>query len=210
MHHRFALLGLTTLFAGLAFVLTINDFLAISRPVDANILVVEGWIWNSTAIREASVEFNRGHYTWLVTVGGSVSGSGETLTDDNSAELAARQLRELGVDENLIVVLRVPDMTRHRSYASALTLRNWLARSQTRTTAMNVFTVGAHARKSLVLFKRALGSSAKVGVIAGTEDGFDPNRWWMSPRGIYVIARKTLGYLYAAFWPLPESLPVSS
>jgi len=211
---RVSLLGLATLFAALAFVLTIfvltiNDFLAISRPVDANILVVEGWIWNSPALREAAVEFNRGHYTWLVAVGGPIGGDGATLAHDNTAELAARQLRELGVDENLIVVLRVPDMTRHRSYASALTLRNWLARSHTETAAVNVFTVGAHARKSLVLFKRALGSSAKVGVIAGTEDGFDPNRWWMSPRGIYVIARKTLGYLYAVFWPLPESLPVS-
>jgi hypothetical protein len=189
--------------------LTINDFLAITRPVNGNILVAEGWIWDSPAIREASEEFNRGHYKWLVIVGEFIGGGEGTTDQKDSAELAARQLREFGVDENLIIVLPVPDVTLHRTYASALALRNWLTRSKTTTTGVNVFTRGAHARKSLVLFKRALGPGTNVGVIAGTEDTYNASRWWLSARGIYVIMRKTLGYLYAVVWPLPESLPVS-
>ena len=210
MRQRYKLLGLATLAAALAFVLTINDFLAISRPVDGDILVVEGWIWNSPAIREASEEFNRGHYKWLVTVGESIGGTGGTPDQKDLAKLAARQLREFGVDEKLIIVLPVSNVTLHRTYASALTLKNWLTRSKIETTGVNVFTVGTHARKSLVLFKRALGPGTNVGVIAGTEDTYNASRWWLSARGIYVIVRKTLGYIYAVSWPLPESLPVSS
>ena len=206
---RFRLFGIVALIAALVFVLTIHDFLAISRPVVGNILVVEAWIWNSSAIKEAADEFIRGHYEWLVTVGGPI---GEERSSDqkNSAVLAAIKLRELGVDKSRIIVLPVSDVTFHRTYASALTLRNWLISSKIETTGINVVTLGAHARKSLVLFKRALGPKTKVGVIAGTEDDYDQSRWWLSARGIYVTMRKTLGYLYAVFWPIPESLPLTS
>ena len=49
-----------------------------------------------------------------------------------------------------------------------------------------------------MLFKRALGPEIEVGVIAGTDDTYDANRWWMSVRGTSVIFRKLLGYLYSA------------
>ena len=208
VRQRLKLLGLAILFASFAFVLRIHDFLAISHPVDGNILVVEGWIRNSPAIREASQEFYRGHYKWLVIVGEPIGGDEGARDQKDSAELAARQLREFGVDENVIIVLAVPNVTLHRTYASALALRNWLKMSKTDTTGINVFTLGAHARKSLVLFRRAFGPGTNVGVIAGTDDTYYAGRWWLSARGIYVIVRKTLGYLYSVLWPLPESLPV--
>jgi len=88
-------------------------------------------------------------------------------------------------------------------------LREWLARSKTETTGVNVFTLGAHARKSVVLFERALGAGTRVGVIAGTDDSYNAHRWWLSATGIYVIMRKTAGYLYAVCWPLPQNVAVS-
>lgn len=207
MHQRITLLCLTTLFATLVFALTIHDFLAISRPVDANILVVEAWIIGSPAIREAMEEFERGHYKWLVTVGVPIGEDEESGGQENSAERAARELRELGVDAKRVIVLPIVNVTRHRTYASALTLKSWLGRSNIETTGVNVFTRGVHARKSLLLFKRALGPGTHVGVIAGTENTYDPDYWWTSVRGIHMVLRKTIGYLYAEFWPLPESVP---
>jgi hypothetical protein len=185
----------------LAFVVGIHAFLSVTRPVDGNILVVEGWIWQSHAMREAMDEFNRGRYAWLVTLGAP---SGGATDRESSAELAAGRLRGLGADERRIVVLAVPSVERHQTYTSAVTLRDWLISSKTETTGVNVFTLGAHARKSLVLFRRALGPGLKVGVIAGTEDTYDTRRWWLSTRGIYVVARKVLGYLYAVSWPFPH------
>ena len=125
-----------------------------------------------------------------------------------SPELAARRLRQLGVDGNRIVVVPVPHMRLHQTYASAVALRGWLRESGIEPTGINVFTLGAHARKSLVLFSRALGPTVRVGVIAGTEDTFDPRRWWLSRRGIYVVARKTAGYVYAISWPFPWAVSV--
>lgn len=207
MRRPFTYLSITALVVGLVFVLTINDFLTINRRVDTNILVVEGWVYNHQAIREAAEEFKRGHYSLLITVGGSIGEAEENPDQASSAVLAAIQLQELGMDKCRIVVLKTPNVSRHRTYASALMLRDWLRDSGTQTTGVNIFTIGAHARKSLVLFRRALGPGVAVGVIAGTDDDYDPDRWWVSARGIYVILRKLLGYLYAVTWPLPENLP---
>jgi len=209
MKRAVAYLSITALVVGLVFVLTIHDFLAINRPVEANILVVEGWVYSHPAIREAAEEFKRGEYRLLITVGGPIGEADGNSDQPSSAMLVANRLQELGMDKRRIVVLAVSKVSRHRTYASALALRNWLRDSGTQTTGVNVFTIGPHARKSLVLFSRALGQGIAVGVIAGTDDDYDPDRWWMSVRGIYVIFRKLLGYLYAVTWPLPENIPLN-
>jgi hypothetical protein len=203
-------LSITALVVGFAIVLTINDFLAINRRVETNILVVEGWVYNHPAIREAAEEFERGQYRLLITVGGPIGEPKGNPDQQSLAMVAAIRLQELGIDKRRIVVLTVPKVSRHRTYASALALRNWLRDSGTQTTGVNVFTIGPHARKSLVLFGRALGPGIAVGVIAGTDDEYDPDRWWISARGIYVMFRKLLGYLYAVTWPLPENLPLNA
>jgi hypothetical protein len=210
MKRPLAYSSLLALVAGLTFILTINDFLAINRRVEADILVVEGWVYDHPAIAEAAEEFKKGPYRLLITVGGPVAGVGGTPERTSTAALAASQLQELGVEQRLIVALPVPEVSQHRTYASALRVKGWLQNSRFRSKGINVFTIGPHARKSLVLFTRAFGTACAVGVIAGTDEDYDANRWWMSTRGIYVISRKLLGYLYAVTWPLPEDIPVSA
>lgn len=201
--------GLLALVAVVAFILTIHDFLAINQRVEADILVVEGWVYNHPAMVEAAEEFKQGQYRLLITVGGPTAVEGGNLEYASSAVLAAKQLQDLGVEKRFIVTLSIPESFKHRTYTSALTVKEWLKRSVVSAKGINVFTIGPHARKSLVLFTRALGSSYAIGVIAGTDEEYDPDRWWMSARGIYVISRKLLGYLYAITWPLPEEIPIS-
>ena len=201
--------GIAVLVALVWFVLAIDDFLAITAPVHANVLVVEGWIWESAAMKEAAEEFNSGRYDVVVTVGTLPRWrEGEPLGEDAAAH-AADQLRKLGVNGQSIQVLAVPNIDRHRTYTSALAVKHWLAGSKVNVMGINVVTLGAHARKSLVLFKRAFGERIPIGVIAGTEDSYDPERWWLSVKGIYTVLRKTLGYLYAEWWPLSDDLLAS-
>jgi hypothetical protein len=191
------------------FVLAVDDFLAITAPVHANVLVVEGWIWESAAMKEAAEEFNSGRYDVVITVGTLPRRQeGEALVE-NVAAHAADQLRKLGVNDQAIQILTVPNIERHRTYTSALAVKRWLFNSHIHVVGINVFTLGTHARKSLVLFKRAFGEQVPVGVIAGTEDSYNPERWWLSVRRIYTVLRKTIGYLYAEWWPLPDDLLAS-
>lgn len=139
------------------FVPAIHDFLAVNDPVLANVLVIEAWAWQSSAMQEAVKEFNRGRYDVLLTVGVLSREQRNGLIQVNSAVRAAEQMRKLGVDDNAIQVLAVHGIDRHRTYASALAVKRWLEKSKIDVLGINVFTLGAHAKKSLVLFKRALG-----------------------------------------------------
>lgn len=198
------ILALALLLGGAGIVSGLHDYLAITRPVDANVLVVEGWIWESPSMAEAVAEFDKGHYRWVLTVGGPVDESAEEGASPTGADLAAAKLKELGMPAGAVIALPNTTPNPHRTYSSALRVRDWLNRTES-ATGVNVFTSGTHARKSLVLFQRALGSRRPVGVIAGTDHTFEARRWWLSARGIYVLARKTAGYLYAVLWPLPNT-----
>lgn len=200
---------ITALLAIMAFVSAIHDFLAINHPVQANVLVIEGWICDSVAMKEAAEELKRGRYDVAVTVGTLPTWqTGEPL-QDNSAVCAADQLRQLGVKDHTIQILAVPNIDRHRTYTSAMVVKRWLINSKINVSGINVFTIGTHARKSLVLFRRAFSERIPIGVIAGTEDSYDPKRWFISLNGIYAVLRKTIGYLYAKWWPMPDDLPTT-
>ena len=198
------------LLAVVVFVFTIHDFLAMNDPVQANILVIEGWIWESSAMKDAAKEFKSGGYDLVVTVGTLPRWQAGEPLEENAAAHAADQLRKFGVNEQAIQILTVPNIDRHRTYTSALAVKRWLLDSHIHAVGINVFTLGAHARKSLVLFKRAFGENTPIGVIAGIEDSYDPEQWWLSVKGIYIVLRKTIGYLYAEWWPLPDDLLAST
>lgn len=205
---RGALAGwvIAVLAVAVLFVSGVHDFIAINDPVQANVLVVEGWAWESAAMKEAAEEFNRARYDVVVTVGVLPTPHGSGPLQENAAAHAAEQLKKFGVDDHAIQVVTVSNIDRHRTYTSALAVRRWLADSKVNVVGINVFTLGAHARKSLVLFKRAFSERVPIGVIAGTEDGYDTERWWLSASGIYTVLRKTIGYLYSEWWPLPDML----
>ena len=63
--------------------------------------------------------------------------------------------------------------------------------------AIDVFSIGVHARKSQVLFRKAFGPEVRVGIIVGTESAYDGGRWWSTRAGWYIVLRNTLGYFYA-------------
>jgi hypothetical protein len=88
-------------------------------------------------------------------------------------------------------------------------VKDWLIKNGIKPIGVNVFTRGVHARRSLILFERALGHQIAVGVIAGTEDTYDPSRWWLTRKGFLETTREMVGCLDAVLVPLPDNLPGS-
>jgi hypothetical protein len=62
--------------------------------------------------------------------------------------------------------------------------------------------MAAHARRSRLLFSRALGEGFDVGVIGVTDRRFDPSHWWRSSAGVRVTIDEAIAYLYARTAPL--------
>lgn len=171
-------------------------FLAPTAPTDAEILVVEGWLPDK-AIEQAANEFRSHKYRLLVTTGGPLR-EGSFLSPYKSyAELTAASFRQLGIQAGQIVAVPAPAVREDRTYASAVALRRWMGTSGDGARSLNLYSLGAHARRSRLMFKKALGSDIIVGVIAVEDTDYDPRSWWTSSSGVRDVLDEAIGYAYA-------------
>ncbi len=199
-----ALVILAGLLAFFLLLFNIYPFLALTDRVNADILVVEGWV-HEYAIRQAVAEYSTGHYQHLFTTGGPVIGKGGYINDYNtSASVGAELLVKAGIprDSVQMVPSRVSD--RNRTYSSAVALREWFHENNVRAHGINLVTEDAHARRSRLLFEKALGPEVAVGVIAASSPDYDAKRWWRYSDGISEVFGQGTAYIYAKFFFRPE------
>jgi len=175
---------------------SIFPFLATNRPINADLLVVEGWV-PDYALAELRTEFDRGGYKLLVVTGNPML-KGEALSEyKNYADLTRTSLLKNGWPEEKVVPVPSGEALRNRTYTAALALRAWLAKSGNSARSLNVFTRGPHARRTWLLYQMALQGKAEVGVIVGTDLRYDGKRWWTTSEGVRDVLDETIAYLYA-------------
>lgn len=174
-----------------------QPFLAICAPVQAEILVVEGWIPDNTVQRCVS-ELRPAEYQRVISVGGPVFGVGPSAKDDDThAYVGATRLRKYGVPADRVDFVPSTSVTRDRTLQSALDLRRWLDRHGLAPRAINVATMGSHARRTRLLFQAAMGPGVRVGAIGLRNDEYDPDLWWCYSEGVKEVIAEAAGYLYA-------------
>lgn len=182
----------------------VYPFLAVNDPVPGGVLVVEGWL-PDYALEETIVEFKRDHYHKLFVTGVPLE-EGVPLSEYRSfAELGAAVLVRLGLDTNVVQAVPAPRVRRDRTYACAVALKNWLDQHGTGETNVNVISMGAHTRRTRLLFREALGNGYKVGVICIENRGYDPKRWWESSEGVRGVTGEVIAYGYARLWFRPAT-----
>jgi len=62
---------------------------------------------------------------------------------------------------------------------------------------VQLITEGLHARRSRLMFQRALGKQVQVGVSAIGGRDYDPEHWWRYSAGVRGVIGETVAYLYA-------------
>jgi uncharacterized SAM-binding protein YcdF (DUF218 family) len=175
----------------------VYPFLAITHRVDANILVVEGWI-NEYAIQAAVKEFQSNRYERVFTTGGPVEGTGGYINDFmTSASVGADLLKKAGVPDQSLQMVPSRVMDRDRTYGSAVALRNWFRDHNMVVSGVNVVTEDVHARRTRLLFQKALGNNVQVGTIAVANVDYPANRWWQYSQGLKNVVSEFAAYLYA-------------
>jgi hypothetical protein len=176
----------------------LNSFLAIDRPVGASVMVVEGWL-PRYAYREAARRFREGRYERIIAAGiraDDYRHSGDGTPDDfGVADLIAS-----GVPQGDVYTAVAENATRDRTYHAALAVKNALASQGIPATSIDVVTVGAHARRSQLLFQQAFGADRQVGVIGIEDRRYDTAHWWRSSEGVRTVLSETIAYAYARFF----------
>ena len=183
--------------AALFGVVEVHSFLALNRPVEGDILVVEGWL-PSYALEEAVKEFNGKGVSLLIATGGPLAQGHYLIKYTSYAELTAVTLKEMGVDEKMIKAVPAEGVQKDRTYASAVALREWLSASGLKVKGINVVSLGCHARRTWLLFERAFeGEDVEIGVISELNRDYDPERWWGSSAGVRTVIGESIAYFYA-------------
>jgi hypothetical protein len=113
-------------------------------------------------------------YQLIVTTGGPLAKGFYLSAYSTYAELTAATVRQLGIRESLIVSIPAPPVRTDRTFASALAVNEWLLQSSLSINSLDVFSLGAHARRTQWLFQSALGDNIAVGVIAASIEDKSP------------------------------------
>ena len=198
-----AILGLTAL--ALIGMLEIGPFLAVTDPVPGGVLVIEGWV-PDYMLEAAIAEFKRDHYTRLFVTGIPLQQGAPLSEYKNYAYIGAATLVKLGMSTNDVQAVPTGATRRDRTYAMALSLKHWLREHDMAPAKVNLMTGGPHARRSRLMFEKALGSGVTVGVIAIPANDYDERHWWNSSQGVRVVIDEAIAYTYARllFYPPEE------
>lgn len=179
------------------FLREVYPFLAVTHRVNADVLVVEGWI-HEYAIRSAADEFRAQSYRRVFATGGPVVGSGGYVNDfQTSASVGADLLRKAGVPEQSLQMVPSRVMDRDRTFSSAVALRDWIQNHEPFVRSINVMTEDTHARRTWLLFQRAFGKNVQVGVISVPNVDYPANRWWRYSEGLKDVVSEFAAYVYA-------------
>lgn len=193
------LLLLLTAIALAAFAIrNIHAFLAVTAPVPANVLVLDGWM-SDASLEEAIDIFREGDYDLLCTTGGPLTRGTLFAPYPTYAELAAGSLQKLGFDADLILTVPSPAVARNRTFASAMAVRKRLEEKRIAVAGLNLITTGPHARRSRLVYRKVFGPETPVGVIALASPSYDPDRWWRSSAGLKAVVSETLSWLFEWF-----------
>jgi len=184
--------------------LMVHPFLAVTDRVNSKVLVVEGWI-PRYAIRAGADEFNHGSYERIFTTGGPDSGSGGYVNDyQTSASAGAEALKEVGIPEDVVQMVPSHVIGRDRTYSSAVAFRDWLREHNMPIRSANVLTEDAHARRTRLLYQKALGKNIMVGVISVPNPDYNPKLWWRYSDGVREVIGESIAYIYAKLFFYPS------
>ena len=189
-------------------VVTIRElypFLAVTEPVGSGLLVVEGWVTDIT-MNAAFTEFKQHNYKKICVTGGPIEHTAWANYYKTYAEEGKATLLRLGLHENEVQALPSPWVRKDRTYASAAALAKWIRYNGAAFSTIHLITEGAHARRSRLLFQKALGRGVKVGVTSVPDSEYDPEQWWRSSAGVRMVLGETIAYVYArsTVWSIDE------
>jgi hypothetical protein len=199
-----AILALLALLSGLI-ARNIGAWLAVNDPLAAGpaprVLVIEGWLPERELDDAAAYARTQG-YARIIATGGPI----ESFSPFASyAERAAQHLRQrlpgLPVD-----AVSAPATAQDRTFASAVWLRDWAARERVALDAFDLYSLGAHARRTRMVYRIAFGDGVRVGIVAGMPKRSDPRRWWTSSDAAKTVwlESASVAWTWCCFRPPPR------
>lgn len=189
---------IATLFLGLTLSMAsgIYGFLSPQQAPHKGIMVVEGWI-HDAALDEAVRIYRQGGYSEIICTGVPIETGSYIQSFGSYAEMTAARLRKLGIPDGEILVATADYAKKDRTWLAAVALREAIISHNIQETDFHLITTGPHGRRSLLLFRRALGKDRNVGITCLEDAGYDARHWYTYSQGVRKVIDETIAYLYA-------------
>jgi hypothetical protein len=170
-------------------------FLAQTSPKYAEYLVVEGW-QGEQSLQQALLIFNEptNNYKYLITTGGPNTQWGQKVWS-NYADKSAHYFVSHGLAAAKVVSIPTPASAQNRTYLSAVMVRDWFADKSIKVNKLDVFSQGAHARRTRLLYELALPDS-NIGVYASEPEGYQLSSWWKTSQGSKAVLTEWIGFIW--------------
>lgn len=179
-----------------AVITKVHDFLAVTdRVAIADILVIEDWVPEKVVVA-AVKEFKEGGYRFIVVTGLKRFYGGKGGGDDLPPATASRLIESFSIPADRLIVCLGSMTDNHRSFSMASALRDAVRQKVVTTQGFNIVAPAAHARKTWLVYSRALRSEAPVGIIAVPTGDYDPTHWWRSSQGAKWVIANGAGWLH--------------
>jgi hypothetical protein len=118
----------------------------------------------------------------------------------STAKDAAGYLISHKLPDSLVIAVETSHKIHSKTYTSALDVKQWLESNHLdKGRSVNVFTMGPHARRSLICYRKAFGKMTKTGVIACRDTRITADNWYKTLRGWKDILYETAGLMYISF-----------
>ncbi len=186
----FLLLILSGLLAGL------YPFLAPDHPPHQGILVIEGWIDDPT-LEKALDLYRQGKHKKIICTGIPLETGSFLAAYKTYPEMTAARLVQLGVSADQIHVPVTEPVITDRTYRAACALHRLLEKEDFGITNLHLVTTGPHGRRSLFLYRKALGNNYSIGITSLPDTHYDPARWYACSEGVRAVISESIAYLYA-------------
>lgn len=177
----------------------IVPFLSSQNPIDAELLVVEGYI-PDYALAGILNEYRSRPYKMIIATGVWYPQGTYLAQFKTAPDVLRYSLIKLGLDSNAIASVPIPRLEfRDRTYQCGLAVKRYLKDNQLRFKSVNIYSVGVHGRRSRYLFQKAFGDQMMVGNIVSLELSYDPDKWWTSSMGFRTVTDEIIAWIYARF-----------
>lgn len=176
----------------------VYPFLSKTSPQPhAAFVLVEGWLADAE-LKELLPKIESDQM--IVTSGGPITFGQKILHYENYAELATARLIQMGIAPERIITAPAPETDRDRTFVSALAVRKKLEELGQFGKSVELYSVGAHARRSHLLFRRAFGADYPLGVVAITPPNYNLDHWYLYSKGVRHVTGEFIAWVYAKFF----------
>ena len=206
--YRPTLLGITislllVLIIGRLLMPGIYKFLFLNKPIESKTMVLEGWV-HTYALKDALKQYHDNHYENLIVTGIPIT-QYEYASDFNyTSQATVKALKHFGFTDTIYEAAIPTNIYKDRTYSTALLTKEIFEQHPDWDKSFNIYSMGVHSHRSLLLFETAFKSDYEIGIISHHDRAFIGEEWWKSSIGFRNISNESLALFYAKLFFHPE------